>query len=67
MIDKRPAAIARCRSVGDIVAAVELGREQGLELSGSRAVQPGVTSTARHRRTGLRSPAGWSRAPASGG
>jgi FAD/FMN-containing dehydrogenase len=33
MIDKRPALIARCRGVEDIVAAVHLAREKGLEIS----------------------------------
>ena len=33
LIDKRPALIARCRGVADVVASVELAREQGLELS----------------------------------
>ncbi|MFC4941952.1 FAD-binding oxidoreductase [Pseudonocardia sp. GCM10023141] len=32
-IDKRPAAIARCRSVEDVVAAVRLGRDADLEIS----------------------------------
>ena len=30
MIDKRPALIARCRNVGDIVDAVNLARSRGL-------------------------------------
>src|SRR5512144_985885 len=33
LIDKRPALIARCRSVGDIVLAVNFARENGLELA----------------------------------
>jgi FAD/FMN-containing dehydrogenase len=33
MIDKRPAAIVRCRSADDVRAAVALGREHELELS----------------------------------
>src|SRR6516164_2112770 len=33
LIDKRPALIARCRTVPDVVDAVNLGREQGAEIS----------------------------------
>jgi FAD/FMN-containing dehydrogenase len=33
LIDKRPAVIARCLGTADVVAAVDLAREQGLELS----------------------------------
>ena len=33
LIDKRPALIARCRSAADVAAAVNFGREQGLEIS----------------------------------
>src|SRR5689334_19567110 len=33
LIDKRPALIARCRSVPDIVDAVAIGREQATEIS----------------------------------
>jgi FAD/FMN-containing dehydrogenase len=33
MIDKRPAAIVRCRNASDVVEAVRLGRERELELS----------------------------------
>src|SRR3954447_15733957 len=33
LIDKRPALIARCRGVADIVAAVNLAREQQLEVA----------------------------------
>ena len=33
MIDKRPAAIARCRSTEDVVAAVNFAREQGYVLA----------------------------------
>jgi FAD/FMN-containing dehydrogenase len=33
MIDKRPALIARCLGTADVVAAVELAREAGLEVS----------------------------------
>jgi FAD/FMN-containing dehydrogenase len=33
LIDKRPALITRCRGAGDIVAAVNLARDRGLELS----------------------------------
>jgi FAD/FMN-containing dehydrogenase len=33
MIDKRPALIARCADVDDVVAAVNFAREQGLEIA----------------------------------
>ncbi len=33
LVDKRPALIARCRGTADVVAAVELARERGLELA----------------------------------
>jgi FAD/FMN-containing dehydrogenase len=33
MIDRRPAAIARCLGAGDIVAALEFAREHGLRVS----------------------------------
>ncbi len=33
MIDRRPAAIVRCADVADVMAAVELAREKGLDLS----------------------------------
>jgi len=33
MIDKRPALIARCADVDDVVASVNFGREQGLEIA----------------------------------
>mgnify|MGYP000956427453 CR=1 FL=1 len=33
MIDRRPAAIARCQSVEDVQAAVNFAREQGLEIA----------------------------------
>src|SRR5581483_2266604 len=33
MIDKHPAAIARCVDVGDVLAAVNLAREHGLTLA----------------------------------
>ena len=33
MIDKRPALIARCADVADVVAAVDFGREQGLDVA----------------------------------
>ena len=33
MIDKRPAAIARCESVGDVQKAVVFGRDAGIELA----------------------------------
>src|ERR1700732_3161716 len=33
MIDKRPAVIARCRDVADVIACVRFGREHGLEIA----------------------------------
>jgi FAD/FMN-containing dehydrogenase len=33
MIDRRPAVIVRCSGVADVVAAVEFGRSQGLEVA----------------------------------
>ena len=33
MIDKRPAAVARCESVGDVQKAVVFGRDAGIELA----------------------------------
>ncbi len=33
LIDKRPALIARCRGTADVVASVNLAREEGLEVS----------------------------------
>src|SRR4051794_3223169 len=33
MIDKRPALIARCADVDDVVAAVNFGREEGLDIA----------------------------------
>ncbi len=33
MIDKRPALIARCLDVADVIAAVNFGREQGLDVA----------------------------------
>ncbi len=33
MIDKRPAAIARCRDAADVIACVRFGREHGVELA----------------------------------
>ncbi|HEX9542763.1 MAG TPA: FAD-binding protein, partial [Streptosporangiaceae bacterium] len=31
MIDKRPAAVVRCRDVADVIACVRFGREHGVE------------------------------------
>lgn len=45
MIDKRPALIAQCESVADVVAAVEYGVDQGLEIA-VRAGGHGVTGAA---------------------
>lgn len=33
MIDRRPAVIARCRDAGDVIAAVNYGREKGLLMA----------------------------------
>ena len=33
MIDRRPAGLARCRNAGDVIAAVEFAREQGLDVA----------------------------------
>ncbi len=33
MIDRRPAAIVRCTDVADVIAAITLAREEGLDLS----------------------------------
>jgi hypothetical protein len=33
MIDKRPAVIARCRDVADVIACVRFGRDHGVELA----------------------------------
>ena len=33
MIDKRPALIARCADVDDVISAVSFGREQGLDIA----------------------------------
>jgi hypothetical protein len=33
MIDKRPAAIARCVDVADVIAAIEFGRERALDIA----------------------------------
>src|SRR5688500_17449586 len=33
LIDKRPALIARCLTTADVVDAVNLGREEGIEVS----------------------------------
>jgi FAD/FMN-containing dehydrogenase len=42
MIDRRPAVIARCTGTADVVAAVNFGREQGLQV----AVRGGAHSAA---------------------
>ena len=33
MIDKRPALIAQCRDVADVIAAVNFGRENGMDVA----------------------------------
>jgi len=33
MIDKKPAIIARCRDVADVIQAVKFGREEGLDIA----------------------------------
>jgi len=33
MIDKKPAVIARCRDIADVIQAVKFGREQGLDIA----------------------------------
>jgi FAD/FMN-containing dehydrogenase len=46
MIDRRPAVIVRCAGVADVVAAVQFGRSQGLEIAvrgGSHGL-PGFSS-----------------------
>ncbi len=55
LINKRPALIARCRTVPDIVDAVNLGREQATEVSvrggGHGVAGLAVTKVDRRRRT----------------
>ena len=50
MIDKRPAAIAQCRDVADVIAGVGFARENGLTLAvrggGHHAAGLGVTDEA---------------------
>jgi hypothetical protein len=36
MIDRRPAAIGRCRDVADVIAGVQFGREHGIEIAAYR-------------------------------
>ena len=50
MIDKRPAAIVRCRDAADVVACVRFGRKHGVEI----AVRGGGHSAGRPRRVGRR-------------
>jgi FAD/FMN-containing dehydrogenase len=33
LVDRRPAAIARCRTAGDVATALDFGRSQGLEIA----------------------------------
>lgn len=46
MIDKRPLLIARCADVADVIAAVNFGRDQGLEIAirGGGHNGPGLAS-----------------------
>jgi FAD binding domain/Berberine and berberine like len=50
MIDKRPAAIARCRDVADVVTCVRFGRDHGVEIAvrggGHNAAGLGVSDDA---------------------
>ena len=67
MIDRRPAVIARCASVDDVVAVVSLARDNDLPLSvyggghgvtGSAVVDGGVCLDLRGLRAGHRRPGG---------
>src|SRR6266545_2859009 len=73
-IDKRPALIARCAGVADVIAAVKFGRGHGLPVavrSGARReCRPAccsASSTARRRHSEWPFPRGSSRTPASPG
>ncbi len=46
MIDKRPAAIARCRDVADVIACVRFGGQHGVEIAirAAATTQPGSAS-----------------------
>src|SRR6266700_8157329 len=50
MIDKRPAAIARCRDVADVITCVRFAREHGVEIAvrggGHNAAGLGVSDDA---------------------
>ncbi len=43
MIDRRPTVVARCSNVGDVVAAVNFARENGLDLAVHQALAQGGT------------------------
>ena len=38
MVDRRPALIARCIGAGDVIAAIRLARDQGMEIAFGAAV-----------------------------
>ena len=54
MIDKRPALIARCTDVADVIAAVNFGREQGLDIGHPRRRPQRRRPRQRRRRAGDR-------------
>ncbi len=64
MIDKKPAAIARCVDAADVQTCVNYGRDNSIPLA-IRAVVGGVTSTMPHMRMGWQSRPASSRPPVS--